>query len=572
MADKTERLVGDSEEVDDETWSRMGLRERYRLYFSRRSASNYTMPVFLVAALYSSVGLVWAAGYYWLAMNRSESIFSPGNARIFIVYNVLHGVCGLGATCGPLGLKNRVPFCACLLTFLTPGTMCSPLLPGLVGCLQRTPCKRSIVAVLAFAAYFVALVRAMVDPSEARVAIALAALGVASLFDTIVFFASRGEHYGYHLICLMFPDWIAGCQWVQLMMYIFAGGAKMGPWFKYVVQVLVKDAIITPCLPKHTLPRLFYRDWPRDLSPSVLPRALHFFGIVLEWIFPLCCLATAGSAVNSFGVYGMTLYHAFIVATLPTASVFEWQYYCIYTNMFLYGHHNFSIPSSPGLIVFLLVALFIIPIIGHIWPQLVPFLMAYRQYAGNWRMGVWIVRKSAVQKLLRIKTYNGLLWFDEAPPELGGARADYSLLATFMEVPQIRGVPSMLEKFLEDEQASPDDFVFLNTIAVCNAMFGWDGAVGWTSMRECMRQGILDVCGFSPKEAYWLMIQPSSILPPHIVKYQLVDVTKGPQDAEVFIEVAYQELEGTHPIEVYLDRSKMKRGNSIKGTFLSTYY
>jgi len=166
-------------------------------------------------------------------------------------------------------------------------------------------------------------------------------------------------------------------------MYIFAGGAKMGPWFKYVVQVLVKDAIITPCLPKHTLPRLS-SELLWGVRDDVVPR-LH-----------------CGDVADGICVRVAVLLH-------------------LHQHVPLWASHNFSIPSSPGLIVFLLVALFIIPIIGHIWPQLVPFLMAYRQYAGNWRMGVWIVRKSAVQKLLRIKTYNGLLWFDEAPLELGGS-------------------------------------------------------------------------------------------------------------------------------------------------------
>merc|ERR1711972_1229437 len=193
---------------------------------------------------------------------------------------------------------------------------------------------------------------------------------------------------------------------VQLMLWIDVGFSKVGPWFKYVVQVLVKDAIWTPCLPKHLSAKVFNKDWPRDYSPSKLSRYCAHLGAVGEWVFPLCCvLASPGTTVNYIGVGGMIVYHALIWATMPTASVFEWQYYAQFMTYFLYGCNTFAMPTSPLLVTFLVLVLVVLPIIGQLEPTLVPFLMAYRQYAGNWRAGWWMIRKSAVPKLARIKTW-----------------------------------------------------------------------------------------------------------------------------------------------------------------------
>merc|ERR1712226_1722665 len=129
------------------------------------------------------------------------------------------------------------------------------------------------------------------------------------------------------------------------------------------------------------------KDWPRDFSPSRIANCLGHMGALGEWIFPLCALFDPASTVSDFGVYGMISYHAFIWLTLPTASVFEWQYYCMYMAYALFKRSRLALPTSPALIAFLIVVLLVLPIVGQLEPKLVPFLMAYRQYAGNWRMG-----------------------------------------------------------------------------------------------------------------------------------------------------------------------------------------
>mmetsp|Transcript_94073 Transcript_94073/g.196283 ORF Transcript_94073/g.196283 Transcript_94073/m.196283 type:complete len:578 (+) Transcript_94073:46-1779(+) len=577
MAPTEEPLLAEKEKakvdkVDDEEWATMSVRERLGWFYDRCAHANFSLPVFQIFGIYIAIGLVWFAGWVFLGMDKSQSMFCAENARRFIVYNILHGLTGIGATCGPLGVKNKVPYFAPFLHFLTPGTIASPLLPGVVGCLQKIPIKRSLLGTLTFVVYYSSLIRSLIDPSPANITVSVVCLGVATVFDSLVFFVSRGEHYGYHLICLMFPDWIAGVQCSHLMLYLCVGVSKCGPWFKYVVQVLMKDAMFTPFLPKQGLARAFYKDFPNDLSPSMLPRVMAVAGAFLEWFFPLCCLAAPGCLLNYLGVFGMNTYHFFIWSTLPMASVFEWQYYAAYINIFFYGYNSFSLPTSPGLIAFIIVTGFVLPIIGQIYPPLVPFLMSYRQYAGNWRLGVWAISKDAAEKLKKTKSYNSIVWQTEAPESWGGARAEWLYLATFLEIPLFRGVVSMMESFLKERAAKADDFYFITTFHAANAMFGWDLAVGWTTYRECIRKGLVEICDLKPGEFYWILIEPASILPPHKLKYIVCDITKGPMDSDMYIEVPYSALEGTHPNEVVLDLSNAKRGKAVNGTVFDSYY
>jgi len=53
----------------------------------------------------------------------------------------------------------------------------------------------------------------------------------------------------------------------------------------------------------------------------------------------------------------------------------------------------------------LLLAVFVVPLIGNIWPQHVSFLLAMRYYAGNWPGSVWMIKKSAWKKLSKLKAF-----------------------------------------------------------------------------------------------------------------------------------------------------------------------
>lgn len=71
---------------------------------------------------------------------------------------------------------------------------------------------------------------------------------------------------------------------------------------------------------------------------------------------------------------------------------------------------DFSLPSLL-LSLFLITTLIIIPIYGNLYPKKVPFLLAFRPYAGNWRWCFLVYDKKKVSKKLRqIKSYDEVEW------------------------------------------------------------------------------------------------------------------------------------------------------------------
>merc|ERR1712113_1214219 len=102
---------------------------------------------------------------------------------------------------------------------------------------------------------------------------------------------------------------------------------------------------------------MFCKNFPHDMNPSMFSNFVGICGSSLEIIFPvMCCLSDPTWKI--YGTIGMCLYHGFIINTLPFASVFEWNYFCIIMAIFLFypgypGAHTFAFPTSPYLIAFL---------------------------------------------------------------------------------------------------------------------------------------------------------------------------------------------------------------------------
>jgi len=533
-----------------------------------------------------------SASSSWEGYFQSCKLFTELNMRRFIVYNVLHGVTGFGATSSLLGFRFKIAVGGPMLHFLTPGTICSPLLPfvaSLFSC--GVPGRRSIVTVVAYAAYVATLVRALQQP-EAMTTETLypvyAMMAATLVLDLSIFQAGRGEQYCYMVVCLMFDDWISGCQIVQLGLWIWAGVSKCGPWFPPVFPFLTKDSLHCLLMPKQFHAKMFCKDFPADMNPSNFSTFVAVCGSSLEIIFPVsCCMANPSVAM--FGTIGMCLYHCFIINTLPFASVFEWNYFCIIMAIFLFypGVHTFAFPHSHGLIAFLSVVSFAVPLLGNIAPNIVPFLVSYRPYMGNWRFAFYVCHKKAADKHKKLKSWenpwteeNGK-WFYGLLGGIGkqGFEAmeqwNYILGASLMYVPGYRAFVPIMEKLCEDNGWDINDVLWSHSEPYQNQIFGWSLGTGWIAARECVRQAYNEICNFDEKEMYFIQFEPCSTFAcgNYGVQYRCFDVTKGPTDAQYHGKVPYKELSEGQPMEFQLKPDQIQcGGNSIKGTFLGTYY
>ena len=144
----------------------------------------------------------------------------------------------------------------------------------------------------------------------------------------------------------------------------------------------------------------------------------------LEFLANFGCLGEValGPLCLFFPEYGFPItciFHGYILSMTPFASVMEWNVFCIYMSYSMFGNVGISsgytgytlssvVSSYLGLplylLLFLTFVLLMVPIYGQIYPKRVPFLVAFRPYAGNWRFSWHIVAKSAQNKMRKLKT------------------------------------------------------------------------------------------------------------------------------------------------------------------------
>jgi hypothetical protein len=229
------------------------------------------------------------------------------------------------------------------------------------------------------------------------------------LRDKTIFLAARGEQYLPALLffaTLPFVDMIIAGKLLIGMVWIWAGISKFGLHFTNVIPPMVSNS---PTLPFRWLKRAHYRNYPEDMRPSHLATIMaHGPGSFVEIVAPLALLLSPWPWLTFGAAAVMVCFHLFIISTFPLAVPVEWNVLFAYITIFLFigfpnqdGYALWDM-SSPWLTIALLVGLCFFPVLGNFRPDLVSFLPAMRQYAGNWASAVWTFTPGAEQKLNRV--------------------------------------------------------------------------------------------------------------------------------------------------------------------------
>jgi len=466
-----------------------------------------------------------------------------------------------------MGFRSTLWFCFVpLYSFLTPGTITGPLVPGI-----KAVRGRALVA--GYIVYIALLCRAMLSPSigAAEVLPPLALLAVMAPFDFVIAECSRAEHYGYMLFALAFSDsWLFGLQIVQIGLWTGAGVSKLGPWFKYTVVNMSCNSPLAPLMPSFL--RALHAGFPTDMRPSRLARAASAFGTCAEiCVGPLC----AFGPTRYLGVVLALGFHSFIFFHLPFASVQEWNIFCMWAAVYLFGVHEFALPPSgavhPALATVLLLGLVVVPAVGQLFPARVPFLFAFRPYAGNWFFAWHVVETKALPKLRRLKTAESLLFEENDPTsrlaqlpflkrrnayccdaEYASQFMQYGLPAQLVAFPHYRPLVPIVE-LLEQRRgwASADAYRLLYSMPFLALVHGWNLAAGWH-----MREGapyypaLQATCGFEKGECFAVVFKPTGLLS-RTAEWFVVDVA----DQAVVLrgKAPLSELEAMQPIEMDVD-------------------
>ncbi|WP_454792867.1 DUF3556 domain-containing protein [Mycolicibacterium lutetiense] len=247
----------------------------------------------------------------------------------------------------------------------------------------------------------------MVNP--ALLILPMVLLVVIGLRDKTIFLAARGEQYLPALLffaTLPFVDMIIAGKLLIGTVWIWAGISKFGLHFTNVIPPMVSNS---PTIPVKWLKRAHYRNFPHDLRPSHLATFMaHGPGSFVEIVAPLALLLSPWPWLTFGAAAVMVCFHLFIISTFPLAVPVEWNVLFAYATIFLFlGFPNWdgyaiADMSSPWLTVALVVGLCFFPVLGNLRPDLVSFLPAMRQYAGNWASAIWTFTPGAEQKLNRV--------------------------------------------------------------------------------------------------------------------------------------------------------------------------
>lgn len=420
-------------DVDFEEFVRLPLMERIRIMTTKWADHGLGAPrmihvlyIVKLVVLYALGGVVIATTTSHLPAfwHLSEWWNQPIVYQKLILWTILLELLGLAGSWGPLAGKTKpmtggYRFWAKLNTIRLRPWKAVPFTNG---------DRRTWFDVLVYLALNVSIVVALVLPgvhsdslsavlpenTSGRVnpvllILPMVLLVVIGLRDKTIFLAARGEQYLPALLffaTLPFVDMIVAGKLLIGTVWIWAGISKFGLHFTNVIPPMVSNS---PTIPFKWLKRAHYRNFPHDLRPSHLATFMaHGPGSFVEIVAPLTLLLSPWPWLTFGAAAVMVCFHLFIISTFPLAVPVEWNALFAYITIFLFlgfpnwGGYAIADMSSPWLIVALLVGLCFFPVLGNLRPDLVSFLPAMRQYAGNWASAVWTFTPGAEQKLNRV--------------------------------------------------------------------------------------------------------------------------------------------------------------------------
>lgn len=419
--------------VDLEEFLRMPLRERLRIMCLKWVDDGYGAPrmihvLYIVKLVFfyalGGVAIATATSHLPAFWHVSEWWNQPIVYQKVILWTVLLELVGFAGSWGPLAGKTK-PMTGGFRFWAKPNTIrlrpwkAVPFTNG-----DRRTWFDIVVYLALMATVLVAMVlpgvpseslsKALPDNTSGLVNPALLIAPIIlfiliGLRDKTIFLAGRGEQYLPALIffsTLPFVNMIIAGKLLIGTVWFWAGVSKFGLHFTNVIPPMVSNS---PAIPFKWLKRAHYRNFPEDLRPSHLATFMaHGPGSIVEIAAPLALLFSPWPWLSIAAAVIMVSFHLFIISTFPLAVPVEWNVLFAYATIFLFlGFPNgdgYAVwDMNPGwLAIVLAAALSFFPILGNLRPDLVSFLPAMRQYAGNWASAVWTFTPDAEQKLNRV--------------------------------------------------------------------------------------------------------------------------------------------------------------------------
>jgi hypothetical protein len=391
--------------------------------------------------------------------------------------------------------------------FLRPGTTKLPLFPGMpvFGGYQR-----SGLDVALYAANQIAILFALIQP-EITLALMLPSLvliPVLGLTDKTLFLAARAEHYYVALVCLTFAYdddlWISGCKVVWCAVWFWAATSKVNHHFPSVIMFMMNNGPFFPTFLKKNL----FVSYPDDLRPSRMATFMAHMGTLTEYSIPLLLLLSESHLLTMAVLCLAVGFHGFIAFNCPNGMPIEWNILMVYGGFFLFGFHPeasvLALGSMPWLVLFLFLTLFVLQVIGNLFPKYVSFLLSMRYYAGNWAYNIWLFRGDAARKLAKLVKAAGLMREQLeriAPPEVV---ENAMLLSSVNRLLHLQG--KVLFDALPRAVDQIDHYHWMDGEIVAGLALGWNFGDGHLNQLQLLH-AIQAQCGFEAGELRVVMVE-----------------------------------------------------------------
>jgi hypothetical protein len=506
-------------------WEKLPFAERSRMVCEAWAVQGYGSPpgalVFhaLKVAVYIAGWVLFCStspGMDSIANIATWSMTSTAFIKALLWSMLFEGM-GFGCGSGPLTGRYLPPIVA-FTHFLRPGTTKLPLIKAL-------PHRRSMIDVALYFALIVLLVRALVAPAPGQselvpIVVLIPLLGV---LDKTIFLILRSEHLWTMLVCAVLADNIVpGAKAVQLALWFWAGVSKLNHHFPSVVGVMISNH---PLFRWRGIRTRMYRDFPRDLRPSLLATIMAHIGTSLEFITPILFFLGDGGVITFAGIIAMLLLHVFITASVPMGVPIEWNFLMVYGGFFLFVQNaSVSLADvSPALLPLLLVFLVVIPLVGNLFPHRVSFLLAMRYYAGNWPFSIWLFRGDTHKKLDKLTKTSA--WPLDQLNRLYDNATSVGVLGKVIAFRamhlQGRLLHDALPKAVDDLEA----YQYVDGELIAGLALGWNFGDGHLHQEQLLRS-IVAQCGYEAGELRCIFIEPQALFG-NTMSYRVVDAVTG---------------------------------------------
>jgi len=509
-------------------WAKKPFAEKSRMVCQAWAMQGYGTPlaVYLVYAV--KVALYIAGWAFFCSFSPGMELgaigawcLTPIAFQKAIAWSMLFEILGLGCGSGPLTGRYLPPVGGALY-FLRPGTTKLPVLEGmpLAGGFRRTWLDVALYA--ATCGLLVASLVAATPPRGVFVALAIL-VPVLGLFDKTLFLCARGEHYWTTIaVFALTADFVPGAKAIHAALWFWAGVSKLNHHFPSVVGVMTSNSPVTRFA---WIRRLMYRDYPNDLSPSRLASYAGHAGTLLELGVPVILLAGRGGTLTVVGLVLMLLLHGFITSNVPMGVPLEWNVMMVYGGFFLFWKNADVSLATLTLPVAVLVGVMgvVVPLLGNLFPERIPFLLAMRYYAGNWAFSVWLFRGDSYKKLDRLTKSSP--WIYDQLDRLYDRATSVGIVGKVMAFRLMHLHGRLLAELLPKAAPRSEEYEWLDGEIVAGLVLGWNFGDGHLHREELLR-AVQAQCGFEEGELRCIMVE-SQPLGQDSLHYRILDAKSG---------------------------------------------